>query len=145
MSPRLLIVDDEAGQQVKIRSAALRAGFKSNQITIVPSKEEAESSLSDGAFDVAVVDLVLRSKAPPFNTSDGLELISHIHRFHSDCFVIALTTKVGNEEGVQAMIAGAKDFVCSKWMYIAWEELLFQRLQIWFGVAKDRDEAAHPA
>lgn len=145
MSIKLLIVDNEPEQLDKDWQAAKEAGFHEREIVSATSVADAEVKLMSETFDVAVVDLVLTE--PELGSDDpeeGLGLIRLIHRYQPECKIVALTRKLDNEVGIRAMMAGAQDFVCSRWIYINWKELLVQRLQLWRGVVGGRNKKLTP-
>lgn len=101
-SPRILIVDDEAGLRTALFRALDRKGF---QVITAASKREAESiSQSDKALDLALVDLRLPD-------GDGLDLMRHLQSIHKNCQTIILTGFGSIEKAVEATQAGAFHFV----------------------------------
>jgi DNA-binding NarL/FixJ family response regulator len=137
MNAKLLIVDDLPQQREKVKGAAKEAGFKEREIVCATSVAEGETKLRTETFEVAVVDLDFKFWEPRSDeAADGLQFIQLIRRYQPECRIVALTTERDTDDGIRAMIAGAHDFVCSKWAYINWEELLVQKLRMWRGVAE---------
>lgn len=131
--PTLLVVDDDRHQRRKVIRAAQVAGFDASDITEAENLEAAKAIIQDRSFDVAVVDVVLTLLPEKV----GLMLISELRTEQPRCKIIALTTKGGTDFGVEAMRAGADDFVSSKWEYVNWYALLEQRLRMWRGIAEE--------
>jgi response regulator RpfG family c-di-GMP phosphodiesterase len=138
MPLKLLIVDDETRQQTRIVKAARQAEFQDEEIVRAGTAAEAEALLERDTFQIAVVDMVLTDSELLEET--GIDVIRLIRRALPECRIIALTTKLHDTEpGIRAMIAGADDFISSKWLAIDWEELLVQRLKLWRGVVASQD------
>lgn len=126
---RLLIADDNAGMQDVIVKAARRVGFKEHEIEVAKSEEEAYEKISNGEYQLAVIDLMF-TQDPPYRF-EGLGVIEELHRLQPECKIIALSAKVENEGGRKALDAGADDYVSTLWEQINWVYLLEVRLEIW--------------
>ncbi len=128
---RLLVVDDEGPKRERIVRAASAVGFERDEIVQASTQAEAEELIDslEPVIDFAVVDVVLTTL--PAKT--GLEVIQSLRDRHPHCKIIALTDKGGTEFGVEAMNAGADDFISLKWEYVNWYSLLQQRLVLWRG------------
>jgi ActR/RegA family two-component response regulator len=135
MKPVLLVVDDDPKQLAKIVRAAREAGFE--EIVQASNHYEAETKLVNETFQIAVVDLVLSDS--DFSPEDGLELVQMIRNAQPECRVIVLTTKLDTDAGIRAMVAGAHDFISSKWLAVNWEELLVQKLKLWKGFVEGNE------
>jgi len=113
-----------------IRDAADRAGL--HNVRPAASESDAYALIEGGEeFPLAVVDIMLTSK----KLKEGFRVIERLRGRQPRCRIIALTSKGGNEIGVEALRRGAADFVCADWDHVNWWELLQQRLVLWFGVA----------
>lgn len=127
---KLLVVDDTAEQRKRIVRAARDAGFDEEDIIEAATIEEARNTTEDVSPDFAVVDIVLSHLPEKL----GLTLIEELRVKYPGCKIIGLTSKGGTDFGIEAMSAGADDFVSMKWDYVNWYALLTQRLIMWRGV-----------
>jgi DNA-binding response OmpR family regulator len=137
---KLLVVDDDDKQRRRIVRAARDAGFDVHEIIEAVSLEDAREKGEGERVDFAVVDIVLT--APPEKV--GLCLIGELRLRHPRCKIIGLTSKGGTEFGIEAMNAGADDFVSMKWDLVNWYELLKQRLIMWRAVVEGLAGQADP-
>jgi len=101
MKPRILIVDDEERMANVVAMALRRGGF---DCECCASGEEALRALAERPVDAVVTD----RKMPGM---DGLELLARIHERSPDLPVIMLTAYGDVPSAVQAMRAGAFDYV----------------------------------
>ncbi|MBI4817068.1 MAG: sigma-54-dependent Fis family transcriptional regulator [Deltaproteobacteria bacterium] len=101
MNPRVLVVDDEAPQR-EIFSAILGdVGFDAE---VAAGGDEALSAVRANPPDVVLTDLRMAGK-------NGLELLEELHRAEPDLPVVLVTAHGSIDAAVQAMKAGAFDFV----------------------------------
>ena len=97
----LLIVDDERAVRESCREVAETLGFST---LVADSPEQAYRMLDSSNMDVVLLDLRL----PGMN---GLEVLREIKRRHSDILVVIMTGYATVHSAVQAMKAGAYDYI----------------------------------
>jgi len=97
----ILVVDDDRELLRALERTLKNAGF---EVRGVESGEDAMSSLSDGVPDVVVSDLLLPG-------IDGIELLKEIKAAAPATEVLMMTAHGTIERAVEAMRAGAYDFV----------------------------------
>lgn len=98
--PRLLVVDDELGVR-----ESLRMIFKDRmEITLASSGEAALEVLSQEAFDIAMLDILMPGL-------DGLEVLERIKETTKVPQIIMLTATKTVKTAVRAMKLGAFDYV----------------------------------
>jgi DNA-binding NtrC family response regulator len=101
MKPRLLIIDDEKNTRDGLRMA-LQSGY---DVSVAENAERAIELLDqDAAYDVVLTDL----KMPGL---DGMSLLHHVLRLPDAPICIMLTAYGSIETAVDAMRAGAYDFL----------------------------------
>ncbi len=98
---RLLIVDDEEGIRAFLEAALVSEG---HQVTQAVDGADALARLARTGFDLVVTDL----KMPGV---DGLAVLTHVREEHPGTQVIVLTAHATVEVAVEAMKAGAFDFL----------------------------------
>ena|SRR5438046_2781148 len=128
MRTELLVVDDRPDKRADITAAARAAGFGS--VTEAGAEEQAYELFDQRNFQVAVIDLQLKED------KEGLNVIRRLREAQPDCRIIALTGALPDEVGVEALQAGAHDFISSKWLRINFFDLLSKRLRMWRGVVE---------
>ncbi|MFH1033947.1 MAG: sigma-54 dependent transcriptional regulator [Pseudomonadota bacterium] len=103
MTPRLktLVVDDELAIRESLAAWLRQDG---HQASVAASGDEALSLLAREDFDLALVDI----KMPGM---DGLALLGHMRRDYPETLVIIITAYGSIESSVQAMKAGASDYL----------------------------------
>lgn len=101
MKPRVLVVDDEERMADVVAMALRRGGFECETCA---SGEAALAALNARPVDVVVTD----RKMPGM---DGLELLRAVHERRPDLPVVLLTAHGDVPSAVQAMRAGAFDYV----------------------------------
>jgi len=97
----LLLVDDDQEFRDTLRSRFVRQGFA---VAEAPGGDEALALAERRSFDVAIFDLMM----PGMN---GLELLKRFKSAYPDCEVVLLTGEGSIETAVEAMKAGAFDFL----------------------------------
>lgn len=100
-SAHIMVVDDEPAARLSLAELLTLEGY---EVSVAASGEEAIELLSEGPFDLAVVDL----KMPGM---DGLEVIEVLQRQSPDTVIIMLTAHGTLETAVQAMRHGAHDYL----------------------------------
>jgi two-component system, NtrC family, response regulator AtoC len=100
---RLLVVDDEEGLRAFLVEV-LEAADGVSEVFAAASGDEAMALLERQAFDVVVTDLKMPGK-------DGLAVLAKVRAVEPDTQVILLTAHGTVETAVQAMKAGAFDYL----------------------------------
>jgi DNA-binding NtrC family response regulator len=97
----VLVVDDDIAVGTVLAALLVQAGMKA---THVPSGAAALKSLEEGASDVVVTDLRMPGM-------DGMQLLAHLSAHRPEVPVIVLTAHGTVPLAVEAMRAGASDFL----------------------------------
>jgi len=98
---RILVVDDERKMGVILSGALQDAG---HEVTALERSRDAEERLTREPFDLLITDLKM---APP----DGLELLRRARTLRPGMAVILMTAYATAQTAVQAMKAGAYDYL----------------------------------
>src|SRR6185312_10818682 len=98
---QLLIVEDEARMRRLLEMQLAGAG---HQVTAAASAEEGLARLNDGSADLVITDLRLPGM-------DGLGFLQAVKREHAALPVIVMTAHGTVETAVEAMKAGAADYL----------------------------------
>jgi len=101
MSGRILIVDDDADQRELLETGLTKRGFT---VVTCAGAEEALDLVEVDDFDVVVTDLKLRGMS-------GLELCKRLASFRTDLAVVVITGFGSMEAAIEAIRAGAYDFI----------------------------------
>ena len=101
MADRVLVVDDEQSLRKVLAATLQREGY---EVTVCGDGEEALTSLERDGADVVVTDLVMPRM-------DGLALLRKVVSRHPDVPVIVITAHGRIDSAVEAMKAGAFDFL----------------------------------
>lgn len=103
--PRLLIIDDEPSIRESLETLLTLEGF---DVTLAPDGAEGLEVLSHETFDLLLLDLALPGES-------GIDLLPRITSMHPELPVIMITAfgTVGNV--VDAIRAGAENFVQKPW------------------------------
>ena len=101
MADRVLVVDDEPNLRRVLAATLQREGY---EVTLCSDGEEALSAIERDGADVVVTDLVMPKV-------DGLTLLRKVVQKHPDVPVIVITAHGRIDSAVEAMKAGAFDFV----------------------------------
>jgi nitrogen regulation protein NR(I) len=101
MADRVLVVDDEQSLRKVLAATLQREGY---EVTVCGDGEEAISALERDGADVVVTDLVMPRM-------DGLTLLRKVVARHPDVPVIVVTAHGRVDSAVEAMKAGAFDFL----------------------------------
>ncbi len=100
-TPRILVVDDDPMIATMCRQALEEAGFA---VDTVYNGEEALARLREHTYDVVLTDV----RMPRM---DGLTLLHEIQTHYPDVVVVLMTAYADIETAVQAMEAGAFDYI----------------------------------
>src|SRR6267154_1507368 len=101
MADRVLVVDDEQSLRKVLAATLQREGY---EVQVASDGEEALVALDRDGADVVVTDLVMPKM-------DGLSLLRKVVISHPDVPVIVVTAHGRVDSAVEAMKAGAFDFV----------------------------------
>jgi two-component system, NtrC family, response regulator AtoC len=101
MADRVLVVDDEQSLRKVLAATLQREGY---EVTVCANGEEAIAALDRDGADVVVTDLVMPRM-------DGLTLLRKVVARHPDVPVIVVTAHGRIDSAVEAMKAGAFDFL----------------------------------
>ncbi|HYZ90654.1 MAG TPA: sigma-54 dependent transcriptional regulator [Myxococcales bacterium] len=101
MADRVLVVDDEQSLRKVLAATLQREGY---EVTVCGDGEEGLSALERDGADVVVTDLVMPKL-------DGLALLRKVVSRHPDVPVIVITAHGRIDSAVEAMKAGAFDFL----------------------------------
>jgi len=101
MADRVLVVDDEQSLRKVLAATLQREGY---EVQLASDGEEALAALERDGADVVVTDLVMPRM-------DGLSLLRKVVVAHPDVPVIVVTAHGKVDSAVEAMKAGAFDFV----------------------------------
>jgi two-component system, NtrC family, response regulator AtoC len=101
MADRVLVVDDEMSLRKVLSATLQREGY---EVNVCPDGEEAIVALDRDGADVVVTDLVMPKM-------DGLALLRKVVARHPDVPVIVVTAHGRIDSAVEAMKAGAFDFL----------------------------------
>lgn len=98
---RILVVDDEENIRTIIKRAFQKEGFMVNTAS---SGNEALKELTRTSYDLVITDL----KMPD---GDGINLLKQIHSLYPETMVMVITAYASTESAVEAMKAGAIDYI----------------------------------
>src|SRR5438552_17196851 len=101
MADRVLVVDDEQSLRKILAATLQREGY---EVDVASNGEEARAALDRDGAEVVVTDLVMPKM-------DGLSLLRKVVGSHPDVPVIVVTAHGRVDSAVEAMKAGAFDFV----------------------------------
>lgn len=110
MRPRLLIVDDQRDVLIALRMALTKEGI---EVVTAGSPAGALAEVAAEAFDAALIDLNYTRDTT--SGAEGLNLLDRLHQSDPLLPVIVMTAWASVELAVQAMRAGARDFIEKPW------------------------------
>ena len=93
MPGRVLIVDDEKGMRLALRSLLAKEGY---EVDTAESGEEALTRIEPGSFHVVITDLSLKD-------IDGMAVLEHTRRVDPDAAVVMITAYGSEKIAVAAM------------------------------------------
>jgi DNA-binding NtrC family response regulator len=102
MSARLLVVEDERAIGLALSSLLEKEGHR---VTVATSADEALALLDAEVFDLVLTDLALGKG------KSGLDVLSHAKEVRAETPVIMITAHGSEKVAVQAIKAGAEDYV----------------------------------
>lgn len=101
---RLLLIDDDQGDATMTRALVDRIERLDLSLDWVPSFEEGKDAVQRGEHDVYLVDYLLEDR-------DGVELVRWARAQGVRKPMILLTGRGSHDVGVEAMKAGASDYL----------------------------------
>jgi DNA-binding NtrC family response regulator len=99
---RILVVEDERAIQLALSGLLGRAGY---EVSLASSGDEAIARLSEQSFDLVLTDLALGHGA------SGLDVLREAKRLRPETVVVMITAHGSEKIAVEAMKAGAEDYV----------------------------------
>jgi DNA-binding NtrC family response regulator len=102
VTPRILVVEDERAIQLALSGLLRRQGY---EVDVAGSGDAAIAALADGAFDLVLTDLAL-GRGP-----DGMDVLRAAKERRPECAVVMITAHGSEAIAVEAMKAGAEDYV----------------------------------
>jgi DNA-binding NtrC family response regulator len=100
MPGRLLIVDDEKGMRLALKSLLAKEGY---EVEVAESGEQALRAIEAGSFHVVITDLSMKD-------IDGMDVLEHTRRMDPDTAVVMITAYGSEKIAVAAMKRGAADY-----------------------------------
>jgi len=102
MKPAILVVEDERAIQVALSGLLRKAGYA---VTVVSSGDDAIATLREDAFDLVLTDLALGKGA------SGMDVLAASKGLRTETPVVMITAQGNEKVAVEAMRAGAEDYV----------------------------------
>ena len=102
MKARILVVEDERAIQLALSGLLGRAGY---EVSLASSGDEAMAKLSEQSFDLVLTDLALG------HGPSGLDVLRESKRLRPETVVVMITAHGSEKIAVEAMKAGAEDYV----------------------------------
>jgi DNA-binding NtrC family response regulator len=99
---RILVVEDERAIQLALSGLLGRAGY---EVSLASSGDEAIARLSEQSFDLVLTDLALG------HGPSGLDVLRESKRLRPETVVVMITAHGSEKIAVEAMKAGAEDYV----------------------------------
>ena len=97
---KILFVDDDATMR-----NAMRLSLADHEVITKANRQEALNALRDISFDLLLTDLFMPDK------KDGLALVAEAKRMDEDLFVVVVTGFAAIDTAVEAIKAGADDYI----------------------------------
>jgi len=101
MKGRILVVDDERAMQLALRGLLSKEGYT---VETAGSGEEAVRKIEGGDFHLVITDLSMTGM-------DGLQVLERARAFDPDLAVVMITAYGSEKIAVEAMKAGAADYI----------------------------------
>src|SRR5215471_19857593 len=101
MKGRLLVVDDERGIVIALKGLFTKEGY---EVETAESGEEAIEKVKAGLFHVIITDLSMKGMS-------GLDLLRKVRELDPQCSVLMITAYGNQRIAVEAMKAGAEDYL----------------------------------
>ena len=101
---RALLIDDDQGDFVFTKELLKQIKFPTIELDWVPTFEEGHDAIASGSYDIYIVDYFLEDRT-------GLDLLREAARHQLQAPVIMLTGRGSHEIDIEAMQAGAADYL----------------------------------
>ena len=101
---RALLIDDDQGDFVVTKGLLSQITHPTIELDWVPTFEEGHDAMANGGYDVYLVDYFLEDRT-------GLDLLREAARHQLQAPVIMLTGRGSHEVDIEAMQAGAADYL----------------------------------
>jgi nitrogen regulation protein NR(I) len=101
MKNAILVVDDERSIRIGLKGLLSKEGW---EVTVAENGNEALRALANQEYDLVLTDLRMAG-------IDGLDLLKKIKEQYPDTFVIMMTAYGSEKIAVEAMKAGARDYL----------------------------------
>jgi len=102
MTARILIVEDERGIQIALAALLKRESY---EVTVASSGDEAIRLIDDTDFDLVLTDLALGKG------KSGMDVLEKVRKSRAESPVVMITAHGNERVAVEAMQAGAADYV----------------------------------
>ena len=130
--PRVLIVDDDRGQREALAEWLDDQGM--SKVELANGIGEARARLTDGAYDLALIDLQLPD-------GSGLDLLETLEEM-PDTEVVIITGHSSVDSAVEAMRGGAVDYL-TKPIDLKRLQQIVAKFQRTYALRRERDELRH--
>ena len=101
---RALLIDDDQGDFVFTKGLLSQITHPTIELDWVPTFEEGHDAIANGGYDIYLVDYFLEDRT-------GLDLLREAARHQLQAPVIMLTGRGSHEVDLEAMQAGAADYL----------------------------------
>ncbi len=101
---RALLIDDDQGDFVVTKGLLSQIKHPTIELDWVPTFEEGHDAMASGGYDIYIVDYFLEDRT-------GLDLLREAARHQLQAPVIMLTGRGSHEVDIEAMQAGAADYL----------------------------------
>ena len=101
-SARILIVEDDMRMRVALKEIMVKEG---HMVDSVETGEAALTKAGENNYDLVITDL----KLPGI---DGMDVLNAIHKSRPETAIIMITAYATVDTAVEAMRAGAEDYIC---------------------------------
>ncbi len=101
---RALLIDDDQGDFVVTKGLLSQIKHPTIELDWVPTFEEGHDAMANGGYDIYIVDYFLEDRT-------GLDLLREAARHQLQAPVIMLTGRGSHEVDIEAMQAGAADYL----------------------------------
>ena len=98
---KLLIVDDEPALRKALRTSLTASGF---EVSEARNGDEALAMLAHDAIDLVLLDINMPGR-------NGMEVCRQIRHLSTHTGIVMVTVRDSEEDKVQALEAGADDFI----------------------------------
>jgi len=104
---RILHLEDDPAYAELVRCLFQDHGLKA-EVTLAGNREEFETSLAKGEYDVVLADYML----PGFN---GIEALKRVRELTPDTPFLLVSGAIGEQTAIESTKAGATDYVLKLW------------------------------